>query len=251
MTSRKRSRRGRSRRCGSQPARPGALPSSPTSQRNRPAGTCTAMSLSRSRSILRRRLPRSAAALWPLAAAAALALTAEPAYAHGFGQRYDLPIPLSFYLAGAAAVVVVTFLIVALFVREAPRAYTAPRIDLLTTGLGRVIAASALVSALQLLPLGVFIITIAAGFRGDQNPYKNLAPIMVWVTGWIGLAYVCAFVGNLWVVINPWRTIFEAIETIAAPITRRQELSLGLRYPTTLGAWPAFALLLAFSWIEL
>src|SRR5262249_23965708 len=103
----------------------------------------------------------------------------------------------------------------------------------------------------QLLALGVFIITIAAGFRGDQNPYKNLAPIKVWVTGWIGLAYVCAFVGNLWVVINHWRTIFEAVETIAAPITRQQELSLGLRYPTTLGAWPAFALLLAFSWIEL
>jgi len=189
--------------------------------------------------------------LWPLAAAAALALAAGPANAHGFGQRYDLPIPLSFYLTGAAAVVVVTFLIVSLFVREVPRAHGAPRIDLLRTGLGRLVAAPPLVSALQLFALGAFIITIAAGFRGDQNPYKNLAPTMVWVIGWVGLAYVCAFVGNLWAVINPWRMIFEAIETIAAPITRRPELSLGLRYPAALGVWPAFALLLAFSWIEL
>ena len=28
-----------------------------------------------------------------------------PAYAHGFGQRYDLPLPLSLYLFGAAAAV--------------------------------------------------------------------------------------------------------------------------------------------------
>ena len=27
------------------------------------------------------------------------------AHAHGFGQRYDLPVPLSLYLTGAAAVV--------------------------------------------------------------------------------------------------------------------------------------------------
>src|SRR5262249_61863006 len=119
----------------------------------------------------------SPAALRALAAGATVALFAGPANAHGFGQRYDLPIPLSFYLAGAAAVVVVTFLIVALFVREVPRAHAAPRIDLLTTGLGRVIAASALVSALQLLALGVFIITIAAAFRRDQKPYKTLPPI--------------------------------------------------------------------------
>src|SRR6516225_3446677 len=214
MTSRKRSRRALSRRCASLRARPGALASSPTLEDNRPGARRTGTFLSPSRSILKRRLPRSAATLWPLAAAAALALAAGPANAHGFGQRYDLPIPLSFYLTGAAAVVVVTFLIVSLFVREVPRAHGAPRIDLLRTGLGRLVAAPPLVSALQLFALGAFIITIAAGFRGDQNPYKNLAPTMVWVIGWVGLAYVCAFVGNLWAVINPWRTIFESIETI-------------------------------------
>ena len=37
---------------------------------------------------------------------------------------------------------------------------------------------------------------------------------MVWIIGWVGLAYVSAFVGNLWSVINPWRTIFKSIEII-------------------------------------
>src|SRR5262245_66235096 len=72
-------------------------------------------SLSPSRSILRRiGRPRRAAALRALAAAVAAACLATPAAAHGFGQRYDLPIPLSFYLAGAAAAVVVSFIIVGL-----------------------------------------------------------------------------------------------------------------------------------------
>jgi len=186
-----------------------------------------------------------------LAAAVAAACLATPAGAHGFGQRYDLPIPLSFYLVGAAAAVVVSFIIVGLFVHEVPRARPYPRLDLMAAPLGRWIASPSLVLAVKLLALAGFIITIVAGFRGDQNPYRNIAPTMVWTIAWVGLAYVSAFIGNLWAVINPWRTIFESIETIYRGITRQPKLSLRLRYPEALGVWPAFLLLLAFSWIEL
>src|SRR5499433_3620198 len=215
--------------------------------------------LSPSRSILRRggrcrtaaALRGLAAALRGLAAAVAGACLATPAAAHGFGQRYDLPIPLSFYLAGAAAAVVVSFVIVGLFVREASRIHPYPRIDLIATPLGRWIASPSLALALEFLALAGFIITILAGFRGDQNPYRNIAPTMVWTIVWVGLAYVSAFVGNLWTLINPWRTIFESIETIDRGITGRSTFGLRLPYPEWLGVWPAFILLLAFAWIEL
>src|SRR5215475_15458673 len=111
-------------------------------------------SLSPSRSILRsagRR--RTAAALPALAAAVAATCLATPASAHGFGQRYDLPIPLSFYLVGVAAAIVVSFVIVGLFVREGPRVRAYPRIDLLGTPLGRWMAGPSLALALQLLAL--------------------------------------------------------------------------------------------------
>ena len=186
-----------------------------------------------------------------LAAALAAACLATPAAAHGFGQRYDLPIPLSFYLVGAAAAVVVSFLIVGLFVREAPRVHSYARIDLIAAPLGRWLASPSLALALKSLALAGFIITILAGFRGDQNPYRNIAPTMVWTITWVGLAYVCAFVGNVWAVINPWRTIFESIETIDHGISGRPEFGLRLPYPAALGVWPAFMLLLAFSWVEL
>ena len=108
-----------------------------------------------------------------------------------------------------------------------------------------------LAQAIKFLALAVFIITLIAGFRGDQNPYRNIAPTMVWIVGWVGLAYVSAFAGNLWALLNPWRTIFESLETIYRGVTQRPALSLRLRYPAWLGVWPAVALLLAFSWIEL
>src|ERR1700730_10659152 len=192
-----------------------------------------------------------AASLRALAAALAAACLATPAAAHGFGQRYDLPIPLSFYLVGAAAAVVVSFLIVGLFVREAPRVHSYARIDLIAAPLGRWLASPSLALVLKFLALAAFIITILAGCRGDQNPYRNIAPTMVWTIAWVGLAYVSAFVGNVWAVINPWRTIFESIETIDRGITGRPAFGLRLPYPAALGVWPAFMLLLAFSWIEL
>ena len=39
------------------------------------------------------------------AALAGCCIFAQPAAAHSFGQRYDLPLPLSFYLFGTAAAI--------------------------------------------------------------------------------------------------------------------------------------------------
>src|SRR5712691_3231580 len=46
--------------------------------------------------------------------ATAVAL-ASPAGAHGFGQRYDLPLPLSLYLFGTSAAIVLSFVVIGLF----------------------------------------------------------------------------------------------------------------------------------------
>src|SRR5262249_33913457 len=134
---------------------------------------------------------------------------------------------------------------------EAPRAHAYPRIDLIAAPWGRWLASPSLELALKFLALAGFIITILAGFRGDQNPYRNIAPTMVWTIAWVGLAYVSAFVGNVWAVINPGGTIFESIDTIDSGISGRREFGLRLPYPAALGVWPAFILLLAFSWVEL
>src|SRR5262249_18285145 len=136
-------------------------------------------------------------------AAASLIASLTPAQAHGFGQRYDLPLPLSLYVTGVCVAVVVTFLIVGLFVRDVPRSQTYPRLDLTAYGLGQAIALPGVAFALRFCGVAIFIIIILAGFRGQSDPYRNIAPTLVWTILWVGIAYVCAFVGNLWALINP------------------------------------------------
>jgi hypothetical protein len=175
---------------------------------------------------------------------------ASPADAHGFGERYELPLPLSLYLFGAAAAIAVSFVIAGLFVRRSREARAGPRIDLLAYPPGRLIAHDAVALALKLAALALFLVAIVAGFIGSQDPYRNIAPTLVWIIWWIGFAYVSAFAGDLWLLINPWRTMFEAAERLCQRVAGRN-LSLGWPYPARLGVWPAVLLLLGFSWIEL
>ena len=173
---------------------------------------------------------------------------AAPAGAHGFGQRYELPLPLTFYLWGAAAAVVFSFVVVGLFVRQTRRPSAGARIDLLAHPFGRLLARLAL--PFKLITLVLFLVTIYAGFFGNQDPYRNIAPTLVWTIGWVGLAYVSALIGDVWAVINPWRTLFDAADRLYRQSTGRS-FSLNWPYPPALGAWPAVVLLLAFSWTEL
>ena len=64
---------------------------------------------------------------------ALLVLLAAPgeAFAHAVGQSQDLPVPFWLYLFGAAAVVVISFVQIGLFVGESHALQTYPRFNLL------------------------------------------------------------------------------------------------------------------------
>jgi hypothetical protein len=171
------------------------------------------------------------------------------ASAHGFGQRYELPLPLGLYLFGAAAVVALSFIVFGLFVHRAPGSHSRPQLDLLAGPLGPIIAHPAIAMALRLAALALFVVAILAGLIGDQSPYRNIVPTLVWIIWWVGFAFVAAFVGDIWAFLNPWRTVFDASQWLAGRLGRRA--SLDLEYPSALGVWPACLLLFAFSWTEL
>jgi hypothetical protein len=185
------------------------------------------------------------------AALVGFCVLAIPAGAHGFGQRYDLPLPLSLYLFGTAAAVVLSFVVVGLFGRHTPSARGYPRIDLLAHPLGRWLAHPVLLALLKLVAAGLFILTVTAGFCGSQDPYRNIAPTLVWIIWWVGLAIFSAFVGDLWAVVNPWRSLFDGADRLYRTLTGRTGPAFGVPYPEALGVWPAVALLLAVSWTEL
>ena len=69
--------------------------------------------------------------LVPAAAlATAMALVATPVYAHGFGERYDLPIPLNYFLVGAGAAVALSFVVIGIFMRPGEESLRYPRFNL-------------------------------------------------------------------------------------------------------------------------
>ena len=185
------------------------------------------------------------------AAASIILAGAEPVEAHAFGPRYDLPLPLDLYLAGAGAAVALSFVIMALVFRGRPTHGGQLRIDLLRVRpLGALLHPVAIVG-LQCLSLALFVLILAAGFLGVQDPVKNIAPTFVWIIWWVGLAYVAALAGNLWPVINPWSIVFAGFERLARRLGARNRTGLCLAYPSWLGAWPAVALFGLFAWFEL
>jgi hypothetical protein len=180
----------------------------------------------------------------------AVAVAARPATAHGFGQRYDLPVPLALWIAGAAAAVALSFIVIGLFMRGGSGGRDYPRLNLLRWPLARVLADRRTVLVVRALSVSVLMLVVAAGVAGDQNPTRNLAPVMVWVIWWVGFAYISALAGNLWAVFNPWAAIFRWMEELSV---RRGgvPLALGVPYPPRLGMWPAIVLFAAFAWAEL
>ena len=186
-----------------------------------------------------------------LGAAALLLGSPAAALAHGFEKRYDLPIPLNMFLLGAGSAVVLSFAVMGLFVRSGGGHFAYPRFNLLRLGLFRLIAHPGVVLAVKLLSAGVFLLSIAAGFFGEQNPLRNLIVTMVWIVWWVGMAYACSLFGGAWALLNPWGNLFAWAEALHGRLRPGRSLSLDLPLPAWVGAWPAVALFLWFAWAEI
>ncbi len=170
----------------------------------------------------------------------------SPAVAHGFGQRYDLPIPLAFYIWGAGATVALSFVGFALFLRQE---HEASALAIEWQSQGALVGAVVLIA--RALAVGMLILVIVAGLFGSQDPIRNIAPVMIWIVGWVGFGVLCLLLGDVWALLNPWNTVFAAAESSYRRIRAGATLGLGRRYPEWLGVWPAFVLFVLFAWMEL
>jgi hypothetical protein len=183
----------------------------------------------------------------------ALFLLAPPslAFAHAVGQSQDLPVPFWLYLFGAAAVVVISFVQIGLFVGEGHTLHRYPRLNLLSIGPLRVVLTSRLLLlGLRLLSVALFLLVILSGLLGEQVLDQNFAPIFVWVIWWVGFSFFTAFVGNIWPLVNPWKILFEWAERFARRLGVKKGIELNEPYPANWGVWPALALYVGFVWSE-
>jgi hypothetical protein len=171
------------------------------------------------------------------------------AQAHAYGERYDLPVPLWMTLVGGGAVVVFSFAIAAWFLKPVTESKS-PRINLLATPWLRALSGEWVLLAVKIFSVLLFVVALLAGFIGQLDYSRNAAPTIVWVLGWVGIAFASVLFGNVWLLLNPWLILFQWADALWRRLTRRG-LSLELPYPRQLGVLPGILLVIGFVWFML
>ena len=161
-------------------------------------------------------------------------------FAHGIVGRADLPIPETLFAAAAAAVLVVSFVALALGwsepklrAMEGRALFGIPRpVEVLCGALG----------------VAAFFLAVWAGLFGTDTQSQNLAPTAVYVGFWVGIPFLSLLFGDVFGLFSPWRALGRLTGWIAG---RFGALPEPLEYPARLGRLPAAAWLFAFAICEL
>ena len=162
--------------------------------------------------------------------------------AHGIVGRADLPVPTEFVGAGAALVLVLSFVALG-------AGWTRPRLEhVRERPLFRIpLAVEVVLGALGVL---VFLVTVYAGLAGTDAQADNLAPTAVYVGFWVGVPFASLLLGDVFRLLSPWRAIGR-VTGWAARRAAGDEMPEPLPYPERLGQWPAAAGIFAFAICEL
>ena len=150
--------------------------------------------------------------------------------AHAFGARYDLPVPLVYFVTGGALVVFLSFLLVLPRPVETPAGERAPDGSYLP-------GHRPLPAGLGLLVLALLVV---AGIIGSQEVPENIVPTAFWLILWILVPITCGVLGDWTAPFNPFATLARLADRDGA---RRALLGSAdtVPWPSRLGWWPAVA----------
>ena len=177
-------------------------------------------------------------------------MAAAAVLAHGFGIRYDLPVPLAYYMGAAAAVVVLSFVLIALFVpasgHEDADAVSYPRLVFgPQSAVGRIASSGGVRAIGGAIGVLMLVAIVATGLLGAPDATGNPAEYLLWIYFWAGLLLLSGLIGNLYAWLSPWTALHDVGTRFTGPRPPP------LRYPERLGIWPASAGFFAFAWFEL
>jgi hypothetical protein len=164
---------------------------------------------------------------------------------HGIGGAANLPIPFEYALAGGAAALAVSFVVLAL-------AWRSPRYDATTQGRPlpgwavRVVGGPELAWALRLLGLAFTAWVSWAALAGPDR-LTNPTFGVVYVLLWVGIVPASLLFGAFYRAVNPLRTVHLLVCRLLRHDPGRGLLAL----PDRVGLWPAALGLFAFVWLEL
>lgn len=183
-------------------------------------------------------------ALGAIGALAVLYLLPDAVLAHQLNERYEAPLPLVAYVAGAALAVAMSFIFV--MVRKSPEAPAGERV---APQIGPVHTLPRwLRIGLQALGVFAWLWIAAQTFFGGSGD-GDVGTIFLWIYGWVGVALISGLIGPIW----PWLNPFATFHQILSAIARQLGVSGGepAHYPERLGRWPAVIGFLVVVWLEL
>lgn len=161
--------------------------------------------------------------------------------AHAAPISYRFPLPIWLYVVAGGAAVLLSAPAATLAVTEDVVERRGPDVYRYVRPLGPVLTAVGTALVLVALAGGLFSTT-----DQSQEFFENPATVLTWVDFWVGLGIVSWLVGNVWERVSPLNVACRALDRMLARAGVQS-----LRYPARLGQWPAVALLLVWSWMEL
>lgn len=176
------------------------------------------------------------------------AFVLAPVFAHGVGGRNDLPIPKWAAVWSGGAALIISFLLLYLL-------WPTPR--LARASAGKVLASysrylhDVIVVVLRAFGLLLFVTTLVALWFGSVNSAENIAPTMIYVILWVGVAFASLVFGDLWQALNPFDTLAAIAGFVRDRMWRRTPEALDDDGTIATSYWPAVVGLFAFMWLEL
>ena len=139
------------------------------------------------------------------------------ALAHGFGERYDLPIPLYLYVIGGGLTVTISIFFISFMLKKVDSSFEYSKFNF-STNISEKLS-FLLVSFVRVISIFVFVICIISGFVGDQQPSNNIFPTFFWIIWWVGIAYISALIFNIHNIVNPCNNIYLIYENFVRLFT--------------------------------
>ena len=169
--------------------------------------------------------------------------------AHGFGERYDLPIPLTFFLVGAGLTIIFSFFLLLLFYKQTKKTNEFKSPVIINQKTLNNISFKLIKCFIKISSVFIFLLIILTGYLGSNNPIENFSAPMIWIIWWVGFGIITPIIGDFWKILNPIKIIFSFI---AEKIIKQPKfLNKGLlKYPKALDVWPIIFSFLLFSWFE-
>ena len=164
---------------------------------------------------------------------------------HGLGGGADLPIPASLAIAGGAAALTLSF-VVLLLAWQRPRFDDGRRERAVPRRLAALLDSAGWAITLRTVGLAFFFFMLWPALFGPDtliNPTFGVVYSLLWV----GIVPASLLFGQFYRAVNPARTLHLLLAKATG-----MPASQGVRpYPTWLGYWPAAVGLFAFVWLEL